>query len=168
MSDKVAKAVSKMVTFYERESQVVVHDVNHFMKVWGFARTIGILEGLDPVTQETLELAAVAHDIACPLCRRKYGQADGRHQELEGEGLTRLFYEEFHLPEEQLERICYIVAHHHSFSGVQGLNYQIMLEADFLVNAGESEVSLDGILNFREKVFRTGTGIRLLNQMYGL
>lgn len=54
MSDKVAKAVSKMVTFYERESQVVVHDVNHFMKVWGFARTIGILEGLDPVTQETL------------------------------------------------------------------------------------------------------------------
>lgn len=89
MSDKVAKAVSKMVTFYERESQVVVHDVNHFMKVWGFARTIGILEGLDPVTQETLELAAVAHDIACPLCRRKYGQADGWHQELEGEGLTR-------------------------------------------------------------------------------
>lgn len=168
MSDKVAKAVSKMVTFYERESQVVVHDVNHFMKVWGFARTIGILECLDPVTQETLELAAVAHDIACPLCRRKYGQADGRHQELEGEGLTRQFYEEFHLPEEQLERICYIVAHHHSFSGVQGLDYQIMLEADFLVNAGESEVSLDGILNFREKVFRTGTGIRLLNQMYGL
>lgn len=168
MSDKVAKAVSKMVTFYERESQVVVHDVNHFMKVWGFARTIGILEGLDPVTQETLELAAVAHDIACPLCRRKYGQADGRHQELEGEGLTRQFYEEFHLPEKQLERICYIVAHHHSFSGVQGLDYQIMLEADFLVNAGESEVSLDGILNFREKVFRTGTGIRLLNQMYGL
>ena len=168
MSDKVAKAVSKMVTFYERESQVVVHDVNHFMKVWGFARTIGILEGLDPVTQETLEMAAVAHDIACPLCRRKYGQADGRHQELEGEGLTRQFYEEFHLPEEHLERICYIVAHHHSFSGVQGLNYQIMLEADFLVNAGESEVSLDGILNFREKVFRTGTGIRLLNQMYGL
>lgn len=48
MSDKVAKAVSKMVTFYERESQVVVHDVNHFMKVWGFARTIGILEDLDP------------------------------------------------------------------------------------------------------------------------
>lgn len=168
MSDKVAKAVSKMVTFYERESQVVVHDVNHFMKVWGFARTIGILEGLDPVAQETLELAAVAHDIACPLCRRKYGQADGRHQELEGEKLTRQFYEEFHLPEEQLERIWYIVAHHHSFSGVQGLDYQIMLEADFLVNAGESEVSLDGILNFREKVFRTGTGIRLLNQMYGL
>lgn len=168
MSDKVAKAVSKMVTFYERESQVVVHDVNHFMKVWGFARTIGILEGLDPVAQETLELAAVAHDIACPLCRRKYGQADGRHQELEGEELTRQFYEEFHLPEEQLERICYIVAHHHSFSGVQGLDYQIMLEADFLVNAGESEVSLDGILNFLEKVFRTGTGIRLLNQMYGL
>lgn len=168
MSDKVAKAVSKMVAFYEMESQVVVHDVNHFMKVWGFARTIGILEGLDPVTQETLELAAVAHDIACPLCRRKYGQADGRHQELEGEGLTRQFYEEIHLPEEQLERICYIVAHHHSFSGVQGLDYQIMLEADFLVNAGESEVSLDGILNFREKVFRTETGIRLLNQMYGL
>lgn len=168
MSDTVAKAVGKMVAYYEEESTMVIHDVNHFMKVWGFARTIGILEGLDPETQETLELAAVAHDIACPLCRRKYGEADGRHQELEGEGLTREFYHGFGLPEEQLDRICYIVAHHHSFTGVDGLDYQIMLEADFLVNADESDVSREGILSFREKVFRTAAGLRLLDQMYGL
>lgn len=168
MSDTVAKAVGKMVAYYEEESTMVTHDVNHFMKVWGFARTIGILEGLDPETQETLELAAVVHDIACPLCRRKYGEADGRHQELEGEGLTREFYRGFGLPEEQLDRICYIVAHHHSFTGVDGLDYQIMLEADFLVNADESDVSREGILSFREKVFRTAAGLRLLDQMYGL
>lgn len=168
MSDTVAKAVGKMVAYYEEESTMVTHDVNHFMKVWGFARTIGILEGLDPETQETLELAAVAHDIACPLCRRKYGAADGRHQELEGEGLTREFYHGFGMPEEQLDRICYIVAHHHSFTGVDGLDYQIMLEADFLVNADESDVSREGILSFREKVFRTAAGLRLLDQMYGL
>lgn len=168
MSDTVAKAVGKMVAYYEEESTMVIHDVNHFMKVWGFARTIGILEGLDPETQETLELAAVVHDIACPLCRRKYGEADGRHQELEGEGLTSEFYRGFGLPEEQLDRICYIVAHHHSFAGVDGLDYQIMLEADFLVNADESDVSREGILSFREKVFRTAAGLRLLDQMYGL
>lgn len=168
MSDTVAKAVGKMVAFYEEESTMVVHDVNHFMKVWGFARTIGILEGLDPETQETLELVAVAHDIACPLCRRKYGEADGRHQELEGEELTREFYRGFGLPEEHLDRICYIVAHHHSFTEVDGLDYQIMLEADFLVNADESDVSREGILSFREKVFRTAAGLRLLDQMYGL
>ena len=47
------------------------------------AKTIGELEGLDRHTQEVLELAAVVHDIACPLCREKYGNASGKNQERE-------------------------------------------------------------------------------------
>ena len=44
------------------------HDINHFMKVHSFARTIGRMEGLDEETQYVLEAAAIVHDIACPLC----------------------------------------------------------------------------------------------------
>jgi len=80
-----------MTNFYNRESNVRLHDINHFMKVWGFARTIGLEEGLDPAVQETLELAAIVHDIACPLCRSRYGEANGKHQELEGGPLARSF-----------------------------------------------------------------------------
>ena len=74
----VAAAIEKMTEFYKGN----LHDVAHFMKVWGFARTIGQLEGLDQQTQQTLEYTAVVHDIACPLCREKYGSASGKHQEL--------------------------------------------------------------------------------------
>lgn len=42
------------------------HDVNHFMKVYAFAKTIGQCEGLDRDTRTILEIAAVVHDIACP------------------------------------------------------------------------------------------------------
>ncbi|MDD5922463.1 MAG: HD domain-containing protein [Eubacteriales bacterium] len=166
MTEKTAGAVRKMIEFYSRTSKVKVHDINHFMKVWGFARTIGISENLDGKTQETLELAAVAHDIACPLCREKYGNTDGKYQEQEGGPLTEAFYSDFNLPREQLNRICYLVSHHHTYTGVDGMDYQILLEADFLVNADESAMPKRAIRNFRERVFRTESGIRLLTEMY--
>ena len=75
----VAAATRKMIGFYYGNR----HDIAHFLKVWAMAKTIGELEGLDGHTQEVLELAAVVHDIACPLCREKYGDTNGKHQELE-------------------------------------------------------------------------------------
>ena len=37
-------------------------------------KTIGELEGLDADTQFILEVAAITHDIVCPLCRKKVRQ----------------------------------------------------------------------------------------------
>ncbi len=159
----IAKAIEKMIVFYEGS----VHDIEHFLKVWGYAKTIGELENLEETTQQTLELAAIAHDIACPLCRKKYGSTAGPYQEKEGVPLTEEFYREFALPSGQLERICYLVGHHHTFKGITGLDYQILVEADFLVNATESHMSCAAILNFRETVFQTKTGTRLLDEIYG-
>ncbi len=76
----VSEAIEKMIAFYKGS----IHDIDHFIKVWSYAKTIGELEGLDAHTQEVLELAAVIHDIACPLCREKYGKALGKLQEQEG------------------------------------------------------------------------------------
>jgi len=86
----VSTAIQKMIEFYKGNR----HDVNHFLKVWAMAKTIGELEGLDRHTQEVLELAAVIHDIACPLCREKYGDTDGKHQELESPALVEAFFTE--------------------------------------------------------------------------
>ncbi|MEE8815402.1 MAG: HD domain-containing protein [Lachnospiraceae bacterium] len=163
----VSRAVSDMIAFYGKESTVPVHDISHFLKVWGYAKTIGEEEGLDPKTQEILELSAIAHDIACPLCREKYGNTNGKAQEAEGGPLTEAFYKDYDLPEEELSRIVYIVSHHHTYTGVDGQDYQIMLEADFLVNADESKMTDEAISNFKEKVFRTKTGLTFLQELYG-
>ena len=75
------------------------HDVNHFMKVWAFAKTIGECEGLNKASQDILEIAAIVHDIACPLCREKYGNTNGKYQELEGPALVRDWVKTNELPE---------------------------------------------------------------------
>ena len=36
-----------------------------------------------------------------------------------------------------VERICYLIGHHHTYKDVDGADYQLLLEADFLVNAYE-------------------------------
>lgn len=156
------KLVAKMVDYSKGNK----HDVAHFLKVYAYARTIGQMEGLDGDTQATLEMAAIVHDIACPLCREKYGSAAGNLQERESEALLRPFLAEFDLPKEQLERVIRLVSRHHTYESVDGLDCQILLEADYLVNADEGDISAQAIAAFKEKVFRTASGTRLLESIY--
>lgn len=143
-----------------------LHDIAHFMKVYGFARTIGVQEGLSDAEQETLEIAAILHDIACPLCREKYGNTNGKYQEKEGGPLTEAFLEKFTLPEGMAERVIYLVSHHHTYANVVGRDYRILLEADFLVNADESRMTAEAIRSAREKIFETQSGTALLDSIY--
>ena len=158
----IASAVQKMIDFYAGNA----HDIAHFLKVWAYAKTIGELEGLDAHTQQTLELAAIVHDIACPLCREKYGNTNGKYQETEGAVLVRDFLADTGLDEKQIDRVSYLVGHHHTLSDVSGADYQILIEADYLVNADESRYSAENIRNFRDTFFKTETGTRLLNDIY--
>ncbi len=160
----ISEIMQKMI-IYSKEN---LHDINHFLKVWSFAKTIGEAENTDPDTQFILEAAAITHDIACPLCREKYGNTNGKNQEREGELLVREFFDGSGLPIEQIERIAYLVAHHHTLSGIDGRDYQILIEADYLVNADESGFSKENIRNFCEKIFKTDTGIKLLKAIYGI
>ena len=160
----ITTAIEKMIDFYEGN----LHDINHFLKVWAFAKTIGEAEGLDSKTQELLEITAVVHDIACPLCRKKYGNADGKHQEEESAPLVDGFFKDLPIGSLNVERVRWLVEHHHTYTNVDGMDYQILLEADFLVNAGESGYSKEMIENASKNIFHTATGKRLLKSIYGL
>ena len=159
---KIAAAIEKMTDFYKGN----IHDIYHFLKVWAFAKNIGEAEGLDPKTQETLEMAAVVHDIACPLCREKYGNTSGKHQEEESALLVAEFFKDVPAGELDVERITCLVTHHHTYTNVEGMDYQILLEADFLVNADEGGLVCAAIETMRQSVFRTGAGVRLLDSIY--
>ena len=157
-----AEIARKMVSYSKGNR----HDVNHFMKVYAFAKTIGECEGLDKATQDILEIAAIVHDIACPLCREKYGSTNGKYQEREGPALFRSFLADTGLSQNAVDRIAWLVGHHHTLQDVDGPDYQILLEADYLVNADESGYSRENVENTLELVFRTRTGIHLLKSMY--
>ena len=163
MTDNLTgRAIEKMVDYYQGNK----HDVAHFIKVYTYAKTIGELEQLDADTLQILELAAIVHDIACPLCRVKYGNTNGKNQEAESPALVEPFLAELSVSQDKIERISWLVAHHHTYTNVDGIDYQILLEADYLVNADESEYSLRAVQTTYERVFKTETGRRLLRSIY--
>lgn len=160
--------ISEIVTKMIQYSNGNLHDINHFMKVYAYAKTIGECEKLDSNTQEVLEVAAVLHDIACPLCREKYGNTGAQHQEREGAILAEAFLKDTGYSEEFIERVIFLVGHHHTIKDVSGMDYQILLEADYLVNADEGNCSEANIHSVMERIFKTETGISLLKSMYQL
>ena len=158
----LSQLISRMID----ESRGNFHDINHFLKVYAYARTIGLQEGLTAEVQTTLEAAAIVHDIACPLCREKYGSTHGPYQEAEGAVLAAEFLRDSGLSPAIIDRVVYLVGHHHTYTGVDGADYQILLEADYLVNAEESGYKPEAIRHVRETVFKTTTGTALLDSLY--
>ena len=102
----IAQILEKMIAY----SGGNLHDINHLICVWTYAKTIGELEGLEQETQTTLEIAAITHDIACPLCRDKYGDTNGKHQELESPPLVEAFFEGLPVGRGGVERISWLAA----------------------------------------------------------
>ena len=160
---KIAEILKKMITF----SNGNIHDIDHLIKVWTYAKTIGELEGLDPETQFVLEVAAITHDIACPLCREKYGNANGKYQEIEGAPLVTEFLSDTGMTTEQISRVAYLVGHHHTLTDIKGMDYQILIEADYIVNASENGYSKENVENFVEKIVKTQSGRELTRAVQG-
>ncbi len=68
--------------------------------------------------------------------------------------------------DEQIKRVCYLIGHHHTYHDIDGLDYQILVEADFLVNIYEDNIPADHAKIVRGKIFRTATGKKLLDEMF--
>ena len=140
--------------------------IQHFVKVHEFARLIGQMEGLSPGEQETLEAAAVVHDIGIHPSEAKYGCSDGRYQELEGPPLARELLDRLGWEEPVVQRVEYLVGHHHTYTCIDGQDYQILVEADFLVNLLENGSPADTQREVYSRIFRTQGGKRLFQTMF--
>lgn len=140
--------------------------IHHFMKVYEFARTIGKMEGLDEKTQFILESAAIVHDIGIHVSEQKYGNCGGKYQELEGPPEAEKLLRSIGWPEDVIDRVAYLVGHHHTYRGIDGMDYQLLVEADFLVNLYEDDVSESGQKSAYEKIFRSESGKQICRLLY--
>lgn len=140
--------------------------IQHFVKVYEFARMIGKLEKLDDRTQFILESAAVVHDIGIHISEQKYGSSSGKYQEIEGPAEAKKLLLKLGWPEDVTERVAYLVGHHHTYSNIDGPDYQILVEADFLVNLYEDEIAPDGQRHAYGKIFKTESGKLLCRTLY--
>lgn len=160
----IAEMMQEMIAYSEGN----IHDIDHFIRVWTYAKTIGESEGLDENTQFILEVAAITHDIACPLCREKYGNTNGKYQEEEGAPMVKSFLSDCDMNDEQIERVAFLVGHHHTFNEIEGLDHQILIEADYIANASENGYSRENVANFMNKIMKTESGKRLAKAVFCL
>ena len=140
--------------------------VQHFIKVYGYCRLLRLSERLDAHTQNMLEAAALLHDIGIHEAERRHGSSAGPYQEQEGPAVARPLLLEAGADEEESRRVCWLIAHHHSYGAGEDTDFRILLEADFLVNADEDGLPRESILAARERLFRTGSGRALLDDIF--
>ncbi len=140
----------------------------HLMKVHSLAAFLGRKEKLDPLTQETLELAALCHDCGIKEAEARFGYNNGKLQEEFGPEAARELLAPLCLSQEQRERIFYLVGHHHTYAHIEGMDYQILVEADLLVNFYEDALPQDKIETAVEKIFVSAAGKELAKKIYAL
>ncbi len=142
--------------------------IQHFSKVHSYAKLIGECEGLDKDTLFVLEAAALTHDIGIHVCEEKYGSCAGNLQEIEGPSIAEVMLNKLGFEPKIIERIKYLIGHHHTYTDINGLDYQILVEADFIVNLYENGLDQRAIKNAYNNIFKTNTGKLIMKDMYGL
>jgi hypothetical protein len=158
----IERAICDMIGYFGGDAR----RINHALKVYGFACAIAGGEGLTGKERTALLLAAVLHDIGIPEAERKYGSSSGAHQEAEGPPVARQLLERAGVDKETVDRVCHIVGNHHSYHTIDGIDFQILVEADFLVNIFEDDMGRGAVESVRDKYFRTRTGRALLESIY--
>lgn len=154
--------IRQMISYYANDPK----RIQHFLKVYQFAKFIGEEEGLDDNTQYILETAALVHDIGIKKAELVYGNCSGKHQEELGPKEAENMLKKLGYESQVVERVCYLVGHHHTYTNVEGMDYQILIEADFLVNLYEDHVETEGCQKALDTIFRTRTGKGLLEEMF--
>jgi hypothetical protein len=144
-----------------------VRRINHALKVYGFAKCIAERESVDNKTLLIIETAAVLHDIAIRFCEKTFGSSAGHLQEREGPGIAKPILETYTNDDAFIERVLFLIAHHHTYDNIDGVDYQIIIEADFLVNNEEGNITWAAFSNAYEKYFKTTTGKELARIMMG-
>ena len=144
------------------------HRIQHFIKVHSFCRLIGTKENMKEDELFILEAAALTHDIGIKKAMEVYGNCDGKHQEELGPEIAEKMLEELDFTKEQISRICYLIAHHHTYDNIDGLDYQILVEADFLVNLHEGNNSKDSVKSTYDKIFKTNAGREICTLMFNI
>jgi len=160
--EKVLQLTKKMIE-YEKGCP---ERVNHFLKVNAFAKIIAESENLDNKTILIIDAVTILHDVGIKVSLEKYNSSAGKYQEIEGPVIAEKMLSDLLFSEDIIARICFLIANHHTYDKIDGMDYQILIEADFLVNIFENNLNKDSILKIKDKYFKTESGTKLLEQLY--
>ncbi len=160
--NKLEQLIDEMILFEKGSPK----HVQHFLKVYEFAHIIAFREKVSKEVCDLVEVASIVHDIGINISMEKYGSSKGSYQELEGPPLAREMLKKLGYDSDFVERVAYLVGHHHTYTNIDGLDYQILVEADFLVNMYEENYQKNQVESVYNKIFKTSTGKHLCQMMF--
>lgn len=152
----------QMISYFGKDTK----RINHAIKVFTFAQTIGSLENLNQYEMDCLLSSAILHDIGIKISEVKYHSSSGKYQELEGPPVARDILQKYEIKDMLIDRICYLIGNHHTYAKIDGIDFQILVESDFLVNIDEDNMNVDTIKKIESRYFKTNTGLYILKSMY--
>ncbi|MGZ7049074.1 MAG: HD domain-containing protein [Methanobacterium sp.] len=156
------EVLEKMIEYF----RVDVRRINHALKVYDFAQIISYEESIDRKTRDIIIYSAILHDIGIKVAEKKHNSSVGKYQEIEGPPIAREILSDLKISEEIINRVSEIVGNHHSYTKIDGIDFQIVVEADLLVNIFEEYMSRETIENINNQIFKTETGKKLIKTMY--
>ena len=162
MNNSIAKVALAMM----QKNAGDIKRIEHSLKVYGYSRNLGVAESLTPQLLEVLELTALLHDIGIHIAEKKYGKCSGQDQEVEGPPVARQILTSLGFNVGIIERVCFVISKHHTFTAVDGVDFQLLVEADFLVNSSEDQMSDYQITHFAKNIFRSESGLDYLRLLY--
>ena len=74
--------------------------------------------------------------------------------------------DKYDIVEETKKRVLFLIAHHHTYTDIEGLDYRILIEADFIVNYAEGNFGKKAFMAAYNKYFKTDAGRQLAKQMF--
>ena len=101
--------------------------IQHSVKVHSFAKLIAENEKLPAETVQLIEIAAILHDVGIRAAEKKYGHQNGKLQEQEGPAVAEDLMRKAGVDDEELiGRVKYLIGHHHTYTNIDGADYQIL------------------------------------------
>ena len=82
--------------------------------------------------------------------------------------LVRSFLADTGMTEALIARVAYLVGHHHTLQNICGMDYQILIEADYIANASENGYGKESIVHFLDTIMKTASGKHLAASVLGI
>jgi hypothetical protein len=156
------KIINSMIHFFGKDKCRIAHA----LKVYGYTLTIAELEEFSLEERETAVFAAVLHDLGIKIAEDQFGSCTFDQQEELGPPAAAAILEKLAIPGKTIDRVCFLISHHHTPDASKDRDFRALIEADFIVNFEENNLPLTALEKTRDSCFSTQTGKSILRELF--
>ena len=160
--NRLNQLIWAMIDYYDGDAG----RIQHFTKVYTLAKWIAESEDLDETTCDRIAALALTHDIGIKVAVDQHGYCNAQMQEQLGPAAAKKLLDSLGFDRALVDRVCTVIGRHHTYTDIDGIDCQILIEADTLVNLQEGTQKTPALAHAYEYIFRTKAGKNLLKKMY--